>query len=142
MTMINFQKLEGIGNDFILLDSRVNSFMPTAKQAVKWCDRRFGIGADGILVLLKPKSGADFKMRILNSDGSEPEMCGNGIRCLAQYVYSHNLTEKPSVKVATLAGTVNVRETGRTFPRGARQIRNSIPKKCRSSPRSRSSAKL
>ena len=113
--MINFQKLEGIGNDFILLDSRVNSFMPTAKQAVKWCDRRFGIGADGILVLLKPKRDADFKMRILNSDGSEPEMCGNGIRCLAQYVYSHNLTQKPSIKVETIAGPVNVEKQGELF---------------------------
>jgi len=113
---VNFYKLEGTGNDFILLDSRKTGFTPTRKQAVNWCDRRFGIGADGILVLLRPKTkAADFKMRIINSDGSEAEMCGNGIRCLARYIYDHKLSRKNQLVIDTLAGLVKVEKKGRLF---------------------------
>jgi len=107
--IVNFYKLEGMGNDFILLDSRKSAFTPSVKQARKWCDRRFGVGADGILVLLEPKSlSADFRMRIFNSDGSEAEMCGNGIRCLARFVYGHKLAAKNALKVETLAGLIDI----------------------------------
>ena len=113
---INFYKLEGIGNDFILLDSRKSGFVPTGKQAARLCHRRFGIGADGVLVLLEPKSKlADFRMRIINSDGSEAEMCGNGIRALASYIYSHNLIEKTTIRVETLAGLIGVEKIGEAY---------------------------
>ena len=83
---IAFSKYHGLGNDFILIDNR-HSPEPilTSEQAVKWCDRHFGIGADGIIFLLNTTDGKH-KMRIYNSDGSEPEMCGNGIRCLAKFM--------------------------------------------------------
>jgi len=114
--IINFYKMEGIGNDFILLDSRNSGFAPDKKQVVRWCDRRFGIGADGVLVLLKPKSpDAGFRMRILNSDGSEAEMCGNGIRALARYIYDHKLASGESIAVETVAGLREVERKGELF---------------------------
>jgi diaminopimelate epimerase len=83
---ISFRKYHGLGNDFILIDNR-HSAEPilTCEQSVKWCDRNFGIGADGVIFLLNTTDG-NHKMRIFNSDGSEPEMCGNGIRCLAKFM--------------------------------------------------------
>ena len=84
---IAFSKYHGLGNDFVLVDNRHQAdLMLTAEQAVKWCDRNFGIGADGVIFALPGPAGTDYAMRILNSDGSEPEMCGNGIRCLAQFI--------------------------------------------------------
>jgi diaminopimelate epimerase len=84
---IEFIKYHGLGNDFILIDNRVSSEpYLTPEQAVKWCDRHFGIGADGVIFALPGQDGTDYTMRIFNSDGSEPEMCGNGIRCFAQFV--------------------------------------------------------
>jgi diaminopimelate epimerase len=84
---IAFSKYHGLGNDFILVDNRQQSApLVTPAQAVKWCDRNFGIGADGVIFALPGQSGADYTMRIFNSDGSEPEMCGNGIRCLAKFL--------------------------------------------------------
>ena len=114
--IINFYKLEGLGNDFILLDSRRNGFVPSGKLVRRWCDRRFGVGADGVLILLKPSlSSADFRMRILNSDGSEAEMCGNGIRCLARYLYDHRLAGEGALKIETLAGIIDVERRGGLF---------------------------
>ncbi|MBD2175634.1 diaminopimelate epimerase [Pseudanabaena sp. FACHB-1998] len=83
---IAFSKYHGLGNDFVLIDNR-HSAEPilTPEQAEKWCDRHFGIGADGVIFLLKTDNG-EHQMRIYNSDGSEPEMCGNGIRCLAKFM--------------------------------------------------------
>ncbi len=83
---IAFRKYHGLGNDFILIDNR-HSTQPllSSEQAVKWCDRNFGIGADGVIFLLS-EADQEFRMRIFNSDGSEPEMCGNGIRCLAKFM--------------------------------------------------------
>ncbi|MDD1416746.1 diaminopimelate epimerase, partial [Dolichospermum sp. ST_con] len=77
---IEFTKYHGLGNDFILIDNR-SSLTPvlTPAQAVQWCDRHFGIGADGVIFALPGQNGTDYTMRIFNSDGSEPEMCGNGI---------------------------------------------------------------
>jgi diaminopimelate epimerase len=84
---IEFTKYHGLGNDFILIDNR-HSCEPviTAEQAVLLCDRHFGIGADGVIFALPGQNGTDYTMRIFNSDGSEPEMCGNGIRCLAKFI--------------------------------------------------------
>ncbi|WP_019498730.1 diaminopimelate epimerase [Pseudanabaena sp. PCC 6802] len=84
-----FSKYHGLGNDFILIDNRDRPEPKlTAAQAIKWCDRNFGIGADGVIFLLPATDGqpGDYRMRIFNSDGSEPEMCGNGIRCLAKFM--------------------------------------------------------
>ncbi|MEG3936794.1 diaminopimelate epimerase [Microcoleus sp. S36b_A3] len=84
---IEFAKYHGLGNDFILIDNR-HSPEPviTPEQAVEMCDRHFGIGADGVIFALPGQNGTDYTMRIFNSDGSEPEMCGNGIRCLAKFI--------------------------------------------------------
>ncbi|MEM1309455.1 MAG: diaminopimelate epimerase [Cyanobacteria bacterium P01_H01_bin.153] len=84
---IAFSKYHGLGNDFVLVDNRHQAnLMLTTEQAVKWCDRNFGIGGDGVIFVLPGQHGTDYTMRILNSDGSEPEMCGNGIRCLAKFI--------------------------------------------------------
>jgi diaminopimelate epimerase len=84
---IEFTKYHGLGNDFILIDNRVSSTpMLKPEQAVAMCDRHFGIGADGVIFALPGQNGTDYTMRIFNSDGSEPEMCGNGIRCLAVFL--------------------------------------------------------
>ena len=83
---IQFTKYHGLGNDFILIDNRSLTPVVTPQQAIKLCDRHFGIGADGVILALPGQKGTDYTMRIFNADGSEPEMCGNGIRCLAQFV--------------------------------------------------------
>ncbi|QSJ20399.1 diaminopimelate epimerase [Nostoc sp. UHCC 0702] len=84
---IEFTKYHGLGNDFILIDNRSTSLpVLTPEQAIKLCDRHFGIGADGVIFALPGENGTDYTMRIFNSDGSEPEMCGNGIRCLAGFL--------------------------------------------------------
>ncbi|MBT9311165.1 diaminopimelate epimerase [Leptothoe kymatousa] len=82
-----FSKYHGLGNDFILVDNRHQTApLLTPTQAIQLCDRNTGIGADGVIFALPGEAGADYTMRIFNSDGSEPEMCGNGIRCMAQYL--------------------------------------------------------
>ena len=84
---MEFSKYHGLGNDFILVDNRHQPEpVLSAEQAVQWCDRHFGIGADGVIFALPGQAGTDYTMRIYNSDGSEPEMCGNGIRCLAKFL--------------------------------------------------------
>ena len=104
---IAFSKYHGLGNDFILIDNR-NSAEPilTSEQAVKWCDRNFGIGADGVIFLLTEANG-EHRMRIFNSDGSEPEMCGNGIRCLAKFMQDLNIpTTDSKYQIQTGAGLI------------------------------------
>jgi diaminopimelate epimerase len=88
MPSITLTKCQGTGNDFVLLDNRAGAQFSYASLARAACDRRFGVGADGLLVLLRaaPDAGADVAMRIFNADGSEAEMCGNGIRCIARYI--------------------------------------------------------
>ncbi|KAL3628566.1 hypothetical protein CASFOL_027612 [Castilleja foliolosa] len=85
--VLHFVKYHGLGNDFILVDNR-DSTEPkvTPEQAVKLCDRNFGIGADGVIFAMAGINGTDYTMRIFNSDGSEPEMCGNGVRCFARFI--------------------------------------------------------
>ncbi len=103
---IEFTKYHGLGNDFILVDNRATPEpLITPEQAVQWCDRHFGIGADGVIFALPGQDGTDYTMRIFNSDGSEPEMCGNGIRCFARFVAELEATVEPrSYQVHTLAG--------------------------------------
>lgn len=104
---IHFSKMQGLGNDFILVDYEKGYDYPTL--AKKMCDRHFGIGADGLIVVnpedMKSKE-TDSSWHIYNSDGSEPQMCGNGIRCFSKYVYSKNLINKKDFSVNTLAGTI------------------------------------
>ena len=106
---INFTKYHGLGNDFILIDNR-HDHTPclTSEQAMKLCDRHFGVGADGVIFALPPQGDSDYTMRIYNSDGSEPEMCGNGIRCLAHFVADlEGKTDTNTVyNVHTLAGMI------------------------------------
>ena len=83
---INFYKYQGTGNDFILLDNRQDSVELSNKQILRLCDRRFGIGADGLMEL-KTQEGYDFKMVYYNSDGNEGSMCGNGGRCITRFAY-------------------------------------------------------
>ncbi len=104
---IAFSKYHGLGNDFILIDNR-HSAEPilTPEQAVKWCDRNFGIGADGVIFLLTGAEG-EHQMQIFNSDGSEPEMCGNGIRCLAKFMQNLNIpTIDGKYQIQTGAGLI------------------------------------
>lgn len=105
---LKFVKMEGIGNDFILIDDREQTIEKTiayTELARHLCDRHFGIGADGILLIL-PSTDHDFKFRIFNSDGSSAQMCGNGIRCVARYVYENGIVANQTMTVDTLAGTV------------------------------------
>lgn len=104
---MKFTKVHGLGNDFIIvnaLEEHIDDLnLPAA--AVKLCDRHFGIGADG-LVLVRPSERADFRMQIFNSDGSEAEMCGNVTRCFARFVYENGLTAKTQLTLETLAGII------------------------------------
>lgn len=105
---IKFTKYQGLGNDFILVDNRSSSQpVATSDQAVKMCDRHFGIGADGVIFALPGENGTDYTMRIFNSDGSEPEMCGNGIRCMAAFLMDlEGDSSKSKYHIHTLAGVI------------------------------------
>jgi diaminopimelate epimerase len=105
---IEFTKYHGLGNDFILIDNRTTPEpLLTPEDAVQWCDRHFGIGADGVIFALPGQDGTDYTMRIFNNDGSEPEMCGNGIRCLAKFIAELEKTTEPrSYKIHTLGGLI------------------------------------
>ena len=107
--MIKFEKWQGCGNDFIMIDKLDGSAIDDI-DVKKICDRHFGIGADGVIFIL-PSNVADVKMRIFNSDGTEPEMCGNGIRCFARYLFEHSIINKVDFPVETGAGVLNVHLT-------------------------------
>jgi diaminopimelate epimerase len=111
---MEFVKMHGLGNDFLLIDRSPDgsdrSDADWAQLATRMCDRHFGVGADGILLAL-PSECADVRMRIFNADGSEAEMCGNGVRCLARYVRDHGLSADP-LRVETLAGVLELRFPG------------------------------
>ncbi|MEM2902473.1 MAG: diaminopimelate epimerase [Candidatus Bathyarchaeia archaeon] len=110
MAKINFWKMQALGNDYIVLKDwrqRLGDYSALSKVL---CKRRVSVGADGMIVLCKPsKIQADVKMRIFNADGSEAEMCGNGIRCLAKYAYENSIVNKRDIDVETLAGLRKVR---------------------------------
>jgi diaminopimelate epimerase len=84
--MLRFTKMNGAGNDFVLIDNRAGEVKLTARQITRICDRHRGVGADGVLLVEPATNGADFRMRYYNSDGGEAEMCGNGARCFARFV--------------------------------------------------------
>ncbi len=90
---MDFTKMHGLGNDFIVLAGHDELPRDASELAVRLCDRHFGIGADGMVYLL-PSQKADYRMRIINSDGSEAEQCGNAIRCAAKYIYDHGMVDK------------------------------------------------
>lgn len=103
---MQFTKYTGLGNDFVFLDGQTAlSVQDPFSLAVKMCDRRFGVGADG-LVLLLPSDKADVRMRIINSDGSEAEMCGNASRCVALHMFTRGLADKKQISLDTLAGII------------------------------------
>ncbi len=106
---IDFAKYHGLGNDFVLMDCRKLAEPPISpEQAVRMCDRNFGVGADGVIfVLPSDVPDAEVRMRIYNSDGSEPEMCGNGIRCMARFVADTSAAAQPQLgTISTLAGPI------------------------------------
>lgn len=108
---MEFTKMHGLGNDFIIVAEE--SALPdnAGELAVRLCDRYFGIGADGLVYIL-PSEKADFKMRIINSDGSEAEQCGNAIRCVAKYVYDHGMIGRTEITIETIgAGCQKVQLT-------------------------------
>ncbi len=103
---MNFWKMHGLGNDYILVDNRKGEIVEKemASLAKRICERRFSVGADGLLLVDNSKS-ADARMRIFNADGSEAEMCGNGIRCFTKYCYENGIVKKPEFRVETNSGT-------------------------------------
>lgn len=105
MVEINFWKMHGLGNDYIVIDNRDGLLQENelSKIAKKMCLRRYSIGADGLLLIFDSNS-ADTKMRIFNADGSEAEMCGNGIRCFVKYCYENELLNTKIIRVETIAG--------------------------------------
>ncbi len=105
---VGFVKVEGLGNDFVLLDDRdgkIEKYLAYPQLAKKLCSRHFGIGADGILLMLN-SSEFDIKFHIYNSDGSQAQMCGNGIRCFAKYLYENKIILQQKICVDTKAGLV------------------------------------
>ena len=101
--MIKFTKMEGLGNDYVYIDCTKQDIKNASNLAKIISDRHFGVGSDG-LILIKSSKKADFRMQMFNSDGTEAEMCGNGIRCVGKYVYDKGLTDKTTLKIETLAG--------------------------------------
>lgn len=107
--MFSFCKMHGIGNDFVLIDCMENKFEYRLDVLSKYlCDRHYGVGADGV-ILIQESDVADFKMRIFNQDGTEAEMCGNGIRCFAKYVFEKGKIDKTEFSIETLAGMKDVK---------------------------------
>jgi diaminopimelate epimerase len=101
---VQFFKYEGLGNDFVVVDAADEAAV-TPERAAAVCDRRFGVGADGVLLVLPPrKAGCDVRMRVINADGSIPEMCGNGVRCVAVHVARAKGVLEGTVRVETDAG--------------------------------------
>jgi diaminopimelate epimerase len=136
--MIKFTKMHGLGNDYLLVDALKSappeSKLPAIAKALS--DRHFGVGADGLILVL-PSRAADFRMRMFNSDGSEAEMCGNGVRLFAKFVYDRGYTREKDMAIETLAGIIRPRlrvrsgrVTGVRVDMGAPRLRRSeIPMK-------------
>jgi diaminopimelate epimerase len=101
--MLKFTKMHGLGNDYVYIDAIHQKVDNASLLSKKVSDRHFGIGSDGLILICKSVV-ADFKMQMFNADGSEAEMCGNGIRCVGKYVYDNKLTDKLSLSIETLAG--------------------------------------
>ena len=104
---MKFTKMQGIGNDYVYVNCLQETIENPSELAKKISDRHYGVGSDG-LIMINPSDKADFEMEMYNADGSRGEMCGNGIRCVAKYVYDYGLTDKTSISVETLAGIKNL----------------------------------
>ncbi len=115
MQTLSFTKMNGAGNDFVMLDNRAEELSLTAAQVARLCDRHRGIGADGVLLVEAPPTGdaaADFRMRYYNADGGEVEMCGNGARCFARYAARLAGGGRESMSFLTGAGMIRARLDG------------------------------
>ena len=108
MSQLEFVKMHGIGNDYVYVDCFAEK-MPSDPPALarKVADRHYGVGGDG-LILICPSDKGDARMRMFNADGSESEMCGNGVRCVAKYVYDHGIARKPRLNIETGAGVLAI----------------------------------
>ena len=100
---MRFTKMQGLGNDYVYVNCFEEKIDNPPELARRISDRHFGVGSDG-LIMINPSDKADFEMEMYNADGSRGEMCGNGIRCVAKYVYDHGLTDKTDISVETLGG--------------------------------------
>ncbi len=103
MEQMRFTKMQGLGNDYVYVNCFKEKIDNPPELARRISDRHFGVGSDG-LIMINPSDKADFEMEMYNADGSRGEMCGNGIRCVAKYVYDYGLTDKTSISVETLGG--------------------------------------
>ncbi len=119
---LNFTKMNGAGNDFVMLDNRDLSLALTKDQIEKLCDRHRGIGADGLLCVEPATDGGDFKMRYYNADGGEAEMCGNGARCFGRFVNHLHGDSLSRIRFETLAGMISAE-----FEAGQVRINMSAP---------------
>jgi len=107
---VAFTKMQGAGNDFVVLDGVSQHIALTPEKIRRLADRRFGVGCDQVLVVERASgNGADFRYRIFNADGGEVEQCGNGARCFVRFVRDHGLTPKDEIRVETLAGLIRPR---------------------------------
>jgi len=106
MKTMRFTKMEGLGNDFVVVDATRTRFALAPAEIRRLADRRFGVGCDQVLVVEAAREGADFRYRIFNADGGEVEQCGNGARCFAVYVREHHLTDKREIRVETDGGII------------------------------------
>ena len=108
--MLHFTKMTGLGNDYIYINCMERNLENIPELAKKLSDRHFGVDADGVILIDKPDNNkSDFKMRIFNSDGSEAEMCGNGIRCAAKFIHDNELSNNDKITIETLAGVKKVK---------------------------------
>ncbi|ADL03877.1 diaminopimelate epimerase [Lacrimispora saccharolytica] len=130
---MKFTKMQGIGNDYVYINCFEEIVETPEKLAKKVSDRHFGIGSDG-LILICPSETADCRMRMFNADGSESQMCGNGIRCVGKYVYDHGLVEKTEFNVETGAGIKHLKvstEDGKavriTVDMGVPEVTSQVP---------------
>jgi len=111
---LQFTKMHGLGNDFMVIDGTEQSIDLNPEQITKWSDRRLGIGFDQLLVVEKARNpDTDFFLRICNADGSEVEQCGNGIRCVATFVIDKGLSDKDKLNIETIAGTFEIQRVGK-----------------------------
>lgn len=107
MSKVHFTKMHGAGNDYIYVDASRYTIDDPSGAARLWSDRHKGIGSDG-LILIEPSERADFRMRMYNNDGSEGLMCGNGVRCIAKYVYDHRMIRNQIIRIETRAGVKTI----------------------------------
>lgn len=113
MQILNFTKMHGLGNDFMVVDATAQAFDPARAPIAAWADRHTGIGFDQLLLVERPAAAdADFRYRIFNADGSEVEQCGNGARCFARFVHEKGLSDKPVLQVETAKGRIVLKRAG------------------------------